>query len=260
MLSTMHSHPAYAHSISLSSTAINESSGCVHFNIEQTISTPPPKSTGTHTSQGKHKATECDPIRTKEHIQQACDYFLSTGRQCTRLRNYTIFVLGISIGIRGNDLLALRISDVLNLDHTVKTSLSVYESKTGKMNYPSLNQKAQDAIAQYLASIPHYSFDDCLFPNRRGEPLDGDTLYQMMNTMGKKLNFEEHLGAHSLRKTFAYWNITLHPTDVNTLASLQEMLNHDSMRTTLRYAGLTRENHAKLYADLGSIFDDCDID
>ena len=68
------------------------------------------------------------------------------------------------------------------------------------------------------------------------------------------LNLPYHLGAHSLRKTFAYWTIKLHPNDLTTMISLQEMLNHDSMNTTLHYAGQTKDKIRPMYADLEKIF------
>lgn len=243
--------PDIAYNI-MSSTCVNSVSGCAHFTITQ--SSRPHKSSSTYTSQGRHKATPCDPIKTIEHINMACQYFLTTGSKALRLRNYTLFVVGVSIGLRGCDLLELRMKDVLNLDGTPKDRISVYESKTGKMNYPFLNHEAQGAITNYLQSIPSYSMNDYLFPNRSGGKLDGDSLYQLMNKMGKNLNLPYHLGAHSLRKTFAYWNINLHRNDVNVLAALQEMLNHESMRTTLHYSGQTTDHHEKLYNDIGSIF------
>ena len=70
------------------------------------------------------------------------------------------------------------------------------------------------------------------------------------------LNLPYHLGAHSLRKTFAYWTIKLHPNDLTTMISLQEMLNHDSMNTTLHYAGQTKDKIKPMYEDLAKIFDD----
>ena len=46
----------------------------------------------------------------------------------------------------------------------------------------------------------------------------------------------------------------MHPDDTNVLASLQEMLNHDSMKTTLHYSGQTKDTLKTLYNDIGKIF------
>ena len=60
------------------------------------------------------------------------------------------------------------------------------------------------------------------------------------------------MGEHTLRKTFAYWTIRLHPDNTEVMITLQEMLNHSSMRTTLRYAGITDNDYRNMYNDIGN--------
>ena len=44
------------------------------------------------------------------------------------------------------------------------------------------------------------------------------------------------------------------------MASLQEMLNHDSMLTTLPYSGHTRENLEAMYRDMGAVINGTAVD
>lgn len=206
-----------------------------------------------YTPQGKRKAAPCDPIRSLDDIAAIKNYFLTTGRKSLRQRNYMMFVLGISVGLRGCDLLNLQIKDVLHANGYIVDEIRAYESKTHKMNYPILNNEAKKAIADYLSSLKSYSPKDYLIPNQTGGKMDGNTLYNIIKAAQLKLDLPYNLGAHSLRKTFAYWTIAMHPNDINVLASLQEMLNHDSMKTTLHYSGQTKEHLRTLYSDIGKV-------
>lgn len=226
-----------------------------------TLSRPKKKPTtnSNYTSQGKKKASPCDPIRDQKDILKIKDYLLNNGRTAQlRLRNYALFALGISIGIRGIDLLNLRISDVLNPDGTIMDEIKAFESKTRKSIYPFINETAKEALISYLDSLPHFSYNDILFPKfgSKKEMMTPNNLYKLMVKIKEDLNLPYHLGAHSLRKTFAYWTIKLHPNDLSTMINLQEMLNHDSMNTTLHYAGQTKDKIKPMYEDLAKIFDD----
>lgn len=208
-----------------------------------------------YTSQGKRKAAPCDPIRSLEDIEAVKNYFLTTGRKGNRLRNYMIFVLGISIGLRGCDLLRLQIKDVLCADGHIVDEIRTFESKTHKMNYPIVNDVAKEAIGKYLDSLEDkFSPNDRLIRAQGKIDMDENTLYNIIKKAQLDLNLPYNLGAHSLRKTFAYWTIAMHPDNAHILASLQEMLNHDSMKTTLHYAGQTKDNLRTLYTDIGKVF------
>lgn len=237
-------------------TKLNEQTNCFHIDLPVPVKTIANKSN--YTSQGKRKASPCDPIREQSDIILIKDYLLNNGRTPQiKLRNYALFTLGISIGIRGIDLINLRISDVLNADGTIMDEIRVFESKTRKSIYPFINNTAKKALASYLDSLNSFSYNDCLFAktNSGQEPMTANNLYKLMVKIKQDLNLPYHLGAHSLRKTFAYWTIKLHPNDLTTMISLQEMLNHDSMNTTLHYAGQTKDKIKPMYMDLERVFD-----
>lgn len=211
--------------------------------------TPPPSN---FTSQGKRKATAGDPIRSLDDIQTIKNYFHDRS-----LRNYLLFVLGISTGLRGKDLLRLQVRDVVDSNGFVVNEIASYESKTNKMNHPILNDEAQKAISEYLNSLPSASENDYLFRVSPAEnkPLKPDSMYRLLVTAKKALGLEFNFTVRTLRKTFAYWIIKQHYDDPHVMASLQEMLNHDSMLTTLHYSGHTRENLESMYKDMGAVLD-----
>ena len=203
------------------------------------------------------KAQEDEPIRSLEHIKAAQEYYRTVGKtKWHRMRNYMIFTLGVSVGIRGGDLLNLRIGDVLNNDGSVKDYIWCIESKTRKTNQPKINETAKKAILEYIAELKTVNFNDYLILSERKGKMDESQLYRILHKLNTDLGFEEHIGAHSLRKTFGYWNLKLHPNDMQALAIIQDMLNHSSSQTTLRYCGITREDKDKYYNEIQSIFGD----
>lgn len=207
-----------------------------------------------YTAQGKRKPTAGDPIRSLADIQLFKDYFHSQS-----LRNYLLFVLGISVGIRGNDLLRLQVRDVITPNGFVVDEVSTFESKTHKMNHPMLNNEAKSAIGEYLNSLPKVYADDYLFkasPDVNKQLETGSLRAILLRAKAKlqpQITTDFGMTVRTLRKTFAYWIIKQHYDDPLVMASLQEMLNHDSMATTLHYSGHTRDNIRTMYSDMGAV-------
>lgn len=213
-------------------------------------------SSSNYTSQGKRKSTRCDAVSNPKDIERIKQFYLTTGHKNKRKRNYMIFTLGTSIGLRGCDLLRLQIRDIINPNGTIKNRITTFESKTSKMNYPFINDTAKQAIYDYLSDFTSVDFNDYLIKDDMKstayKPMCEDSLRKIILKAQQKLDLPYHLGAHSLRKTFAYWTIKLHPNDINVMNILQEMLNHSSIRTTLMYAGIADEDYNRMYNDIGN--------
>lgn len=222
----------------------------ISHRMVQQVTAPP----SNYTSHGKRKASPADAIRTIEEIQAVKNYLLTSGKPNLRQRNYLLFVLGTSVGLRSCDLLRLKIKDVINSNGFVVDEISCFESKTHKMNHPILNNEAKKAIVDYINSLTYVDAENYLFRSEgRSTQMTVGNLYAIMQKIKKDLNLPYHLGAHSLRKTFAYWTIRLHMDDPNVIYSLQEMLNHDSLKTTLHYSGQTREDLRTMYNDMADV-------
>lgn len=59
------------------------------------------------------------------------------------------------------------------------------------------------------------------------------------------------VSTHSLRKSWGYWIYKTHPFDPDCILSLQKMLNHVDVQTTMCYIGLTEEKNRQLINDHG---------
>lgn len=63
-------------------------------------------------------------------------------------RNMLLFIMGINAGLRVQDILALRVSDIENA--VVGDRITVMEKKTKKENVLIINQEIYDAVQRYL--------------------------------------------------------------------------------------------------------------
>ena len=197
--------------------------------------------------------TAADPIRSVEDIERIKNYFLSYGKESLRRRNYTIFCLGISTGLRASDLLTLKIGDVFKDDEFVD-EVVIREKKTGNITHTNLNAEIKDILFKYFQSLDEIDEDAYLFPaqSQYGH-LQVKTLYDMFDKAQDDLHLDFHFSTHSLRKTFAYWTIRMHYYDQNIIFSLQDMLNHRDIKNTLYYSGHTKDHLKTLYDDMGKV-------
>lgn len=222
--------------------------------INPTRHTSQRRTTSLYKSNGQPKATAAEPIRNPEDIKKVQDYFLSHDQ----LRNYTIFTVGLIFGLRAGDLLSLRIHHVLKPDGSFKSHCDLIESKTRKFNNPVITPAVKKLLSDYLAMRSDYTLDDPLFPSRKANK-DGEFLIditsfnRILNKVSKELNIP-HISSHSLRKTFVYQLLKQNPNDDTVKFACQQMLNHDSFKTTLTYCGLTQDAMDTYRSGLEEVF------
>ena len=80
-----------------------------------------------------------------------------------------------------------------------------------------------------------------VFQNR----LERVAAYGIIKSACKEAGIEEHIGTHTLRKTFGYH----HYKKFQDVAMLQKIFNHSSPQITLRYIGIEQDQIDKSYTD-----------
>ncbi len=167
------------------------------------------------------------PIRDKNKIEDIKSILRLNGT-----RDLLLFCLGINSALRVSDLLKLKVIDVRDKSH-----LEVREQKTGKLKRFPLRGNLQTLIKEYTQNKDD---NDYLFQSRNGEnkPLSRVMAYMIINRACRKAGIIDHIGSHTLRKTFSYH----HYQTFKDVALLQYLLNHSSPSITLRYIGITQDN------------------
>ena len=151
------------------------------------------------------------------------------------LRNLIIFNLGINNGIRTNDILKLKISDVWGKEYT-----TIRESKTGKQREISLFvANLQNDIKEYVGNMK-WDYDTYLFRSYKNpsEPIKTVAIYRMFKRINEVSGGQlPHLTAHSMRRTFGYQ----YYKKTHDIVTLMKLFNHSKQAITLRYIGIERE-------------------
>ena len=149
---------------------------------------------------------------------------------------YLLLLLGFNTGLRVGDLCRLRVKDVRDRER-----VRVIAEKTDKMTDIKLQVPVQKAISAALRGKGGDSY--ALTSRQRGrkdgreKPISRQRCYSIIKEIARRAGFEEHVGCHTMRKTFA-WNFYQTSGD---LAKLQKVLNHSSQEATIHYLGLDQQ-------------------
>src|SRR5574337_73155 len=143
-------------------------------------------------------------------------------------RNYTIFQVGKAT--------LLRVSDVFNLDGTVKQTAFIHDQKTGKANTLYLKPVQHDLLMYHNWLVQQNMNSEWLFPStaRPDRHITEKQFYKIMARVGDLLGIN-YLGTHTMRKTGAY---RVYTQSNYNIGLVMHLLNHSSEAMTLTYLGL----------------------
>ena len=167
-----------------------------------------------------------EPIRDKRDIAAMKKYLRDKDE-----KYYIMFITGINLGLRINEILKMTVGDVKN-----KTRQKFRQSKTGKEITVAYNPELVKAYKEYCKNRTP---DEALIPSNRNEykPITRDTAYKVIREAAEHFGLY-NIGTHSLRKTcgYHYYNET------KDIVKLQIWFNHRHQSDTLRYIGITSES------------------
>jgi integrase len=168
-----------------------------------------------------------EPIRKKKDIKSISRLLKS------HPRNYLLWVMGINNGLRANDLVKIKYSQVEGL----KTGavIKIVESKTGKANVLVINKSVHKALQLYIKE-ENPDPEDYLFKSRKGSGhISSQSVGRMIRSWAAAINLKGQYGAHTLRKTFGYHQRVYHGAGFELLC---KRYHHSSPVVTMRYLGI----------------------
>ena len=153
-----------------------------------------------------------------------------------KIRDYAIFTLLLSSGIRVSELVALNIGDLNIADHSI-----LVHRKGGNDQQCYFSDTAGDALTEYLDNrnkylSPENYLENALFLNKFGQRITTRSIEKMTKkyaavSLGEK---QDIITPHKLRATFG--------TDLlvatGNIKLVQERMGHSSVATTQVYADL----------------------
>lgn len=188
-------------------------------------------------SDGKRKARPAESIRSYDDFVAMQNYFLSK----SKVRDWALWTIGVSLGLRISDLLSLRICDFLNEDLTFKNELVVIEQKTQKENRCVITESVVDALTKYFDHLKwKLDINDYLFKSSKTKgKMYEEYGWKILSDAGKALNLPINIGSHTMRKSFANIAACVDKSsiDMNAITKIQGLLNHSDQRITMKYLG-----------------------
>ena len=168
-----------------------------------------------------------EPIRKKKDITAISRLLKS------RPRDFLLWTLGINNGLRANDLVRLKYSQVEGLKPGAV--IKITESKTGKDNVLVINNSVYKALQNYIQEVKPVP-GDYLFSSRKGKGhISSQSVGRMVRSWAEAINLKGHYGAHTLRKTFGYHQRVTFGAGFEILC---KRYNHSSPAITMRYIGI----------------------
>jgi len=179
-----------------------------------------------------------------------------------KMRNekaYILFMIGLTTGYRGGDLIKLTVGDIREAIGTGK--LAVLEEKTEdtrKVPFKRvvfLSDKFRKFLSDYVKGKDDAEYI-CWSQKGKGEGnlkehIRRDSLGKIFKKSCKRLGIADiSVGVHTPRKTYGYNQYIAHEKDINFV---QELFGHSKPKTTRDYVGID-EQMAKESADTMDIF------
>jgi site-specific recombinase XerD len=159
-----------------------------------------------------------------------------------KIRNHSLFMIGVSVGGRISELLALTVGDVWQNDKPVSDLLfqkGIVKGKDTSRIIP-VNADGRSAIAALIAwHLKRYSNHSTvrpLFPSRQGEgSLSREQAHRILAGAFGRAGLNGQLATHSLRKSFAQRAYD----KSGDIYLVQAMLGHLCIETTCEYLGVS---------------------
>ena len=152
-----------------------------------------------------------------------------------RLRDLAMFNLGIDSKLRGCDLVALRVDDVL-LGGRVRPRATILQRKTGRSVQFEITEQTRETVMRWITRSDRRP-GDYLFPSRvgKGKPLTTRHYARLMAGWVGSIGLDPALyGTPSLRRT----KVALIYRRTGNLRAVQLLLGHTKLESTVRYLGV----------------------
>lgn len=171
------------------------------------------------------------PIVNKKDIENIKICYTKSGK----LRDLLLFSMSINTGVKLNDLLALKLEDVVGKDFFVL--------KDGEIKRIPINNEIKELLTQYGANK---SLNSPLFASKSGGTVDRIQIYKNFKSICEELHLPEMIMVASWRKTFGFHYYKKY----QDLAFLQWLFNQSSGTETLRYIGIQECINERFYSGL----------
>jgi len=176
-------------------------------------------------------------ILFKKEINKIEDYIKNRdSKEIYNLRDLIIFYLGISCGLRRQEMINLNWNDI-ELDEKGNTYIKVIKSKGKKSRVVYISHNLYDLIKDYRKELRRYK--GAVIRGNYGKRITKQSLQNTIKRIYKRSGvYKKGLNIHSLRHTYAERQ-RKRGTDIATISTL---LGHSRLDTTMAYFHVDRDD------------------
>jgi integrase len=152
-----------------------------------------------------------------------------------RMRELALFNLAIDSKLRGCDVVALRVHDVVQGTRVASRAI-VMQKKTQRPVQFEITEQTRDAVSAWITAA-HLKGEQFLFPSRvsKSPHLSTRQYSRIVGSWAMWIGLDPAAyGTHSLRRTKA----TLIYRRTRNLRAVQLLLGHTKLESTVRYLGI----------------------
>lgn len=175
-----------------------------------------------------------DVIKEKEDIEKIKNILIMGD-----YRNYFMFIIGINSGLRINQILSLKFSDLIDSENNIINKI-VFNG----IEY-RINNCIKDTLMTYICNSGVEDKNTFIFKSKRGDnPIERTQAYRILKNACREAGVNLNFGTHTLRKTFGYHFYKQY----KDLKYLQKLFNHSSINITMEYIDLEKKNDEVKYS------------
>lgn len=210
------------------------------------------------------EARKCEVFPyTPEDAKKMISYF----QKKEQWIHYLMFTLSYNMARRVGDTLQLKWKNFFDpkTGNFRENILEIKEQKTNKIANPRINVACRDAINLYVEKmhidVSANDYDNFVFLQTTGtypgKVISERGCLSAIKKAAAANKIEYNVGTHSARKSFGAISKEIHPSDCNSLETIQTILNHSDSKTTMRYIGLTKKKVDSYFDAAGTFYQEC---
>ena len=201
----------------------------------------------TKTKRPKNKKEKPIVYLEQDEISSIMDRIKNESKPQFINRDLAIITLGVGTGIRVGALVQINVGDIDFKENTIHVI-----EKGGKERYLKFGINTRNILSAWLIDRATYFDDvdtDALFISQHRRRLTTEGIRKFMDKYADRIN-GKHVTAHTMRKSTAT-NAIKAGIDIQTVA---DMLGHNSVTTTQRYAAVLEQNKQNATNALDNLF------
>jgi len=161
-------------------------------------------------------------------------------------RDYVLFVIGINTGLKITEMLSLKVEDLIDDKHEVKSFLQIPQKDGLPMKEVYVNEQVRKAVRHFVKEQELLSTDYLFASAKTKLPISRQQAYRIVHDAAKEVGIEGKIGTNSMRKTFGF-----HAYKRGVAISLlQKFFHHSTRSETLKYIGIDKEEEIKTEIDV----------